>query len=124
MKLVVLITAQVEEGLDIAQAWHEAGAPGITIVRSHGLHTLQQELKSGQVELPRMIVSMGAAMAAILDNMEERGEIILSLVDDELVDALIAAATVVLGDLNEPDNGILFVLPIERAIGVRHHGKS
>jgi hypothetical protein len=124
MKLVVLITAQVEEGLDIAQAWHEAGAPGITIVRSHGLYTLQQELKSGRVELPRMIVSMGAAMTAILDNVEERGEIILSLVDDDLVDALIAAATAVLGDLNEPDSGILFVLPIERSIGVRHHGKS
>ncbi len=121
MKLVILITAQVEEGLDIAQAWHEAGAPGVTIIRSHGLHTLQRELKSGEVELPRMMVSMGAAMAAILDNMEERGEVILSLVEEDLVDALIAAANRVLGKLDEPDNGILFVLPVDRAVGVRRH---
>ena len=114
MKLVVLITAQVEEGLDIAQAWQEAGAPGVTIIRSHGLHTLQQELKSGSVELPRMVVSMGAAMAAILDNMEERGEMILSLVEDELVDPLIAAANQALGDLTEPDHGILFTLPLDQ----------
>jgi nitrogen regulatory protein PII len=124
MKLVILITAQVEDGLDIAQAWQEAGAPGVTIVRSHGLHTLQRELRSGSVELPRMIASMGAAMAAILDNVEERGELILSLVEDDLVDALIAAANDVLGDLTQPNHGILFVVPIERAIGVRRHDGS
>lgn len=124
MKLIVLITAQVEAGLDIAQAWQDAGAPGVTIVRSHGLHTLQKELRSGSVELPRMITSMGAAMAAIIDNVEERGEIILSLVEDELVERLIAAANQTLGDLTQPNHGILFVLPIEQAIGVRRHDGS
>lgn len=124
MKLVVLITAQVEAGLDIAQAWQDAGAPGVTIVRSHGLHTLQRELRSGSIELPRMIASMGAAMAAIIDNVEERGEIILSLVEDELVERLIAAANQTLGDLTQPNHGILFVLPIEQAIGVRRHDGS
>ncbi len=123
MKLVILITAQIEAGLDIAQAWQEAKAPGVTIVRSHGLHMLQKELRSGQVELPRMMVSMGIAMAAIIDNMEERSEIILSLVDDALVDALIAAANQVLGDLTEPNHGVLFVVPVERAIGVHNHGE-
>lgn len=124
MKLIVLITAQVEAGLDIAQAWQDAGAPGVTVLRAHGLHTLQNELRSGSVELPRMIVSMGAAMAAIIDNVEERGEVILSLVEDELVDPLIAAANETLGDLTQPNHGILFILPIERAIGVRHHNGS
>jgi hypothetical protein len=124
MKLVVLITAKVEAGLDIAQAWQDAGAPGVTIIRSHGLHTVQRELSSGAVELPRMVASMGAAMAAILDNLEERGEMILSLVDDDLVDALIAAANAVLGDLTQPDHGILFTIPVERAIGVRRHDGS
>jgi hypothetical protein len=124
MKLVVLITAKVEDGLDIAQAWQDAGAPGVTIIRSHGLHTLQRELSSGAVELPRMVASMGAAMAAILDNLEERGEMILSLVDDDLVEPLIAAANAVLGDMTQPDHGILFTIPVERAIGVRRHDGS
>lgn len=121
MKLVVLITAQVESGLDVALAWQAAGAPGVTIVRTHGLHALQQEFQRGSVELPRMVVSMAAAMAAVLDSLEERSEMLLSLVDDALVDALIAAANGVLGDLTQPNHGILFVVPVERAIGVRDH---
>lgn len=124
MKLVVLITPLIESGLDVALAWQQAGAPGITIVRTHGLHTLQKGIHSGELELPRIIPSMAAAMAALLDDMGERGEMLLSLVDDTLVDALIGAATNVLGDLNLPDNGILFVLPVDLAIGVRSSGSA
>jgi hypothetical protein len=124
MKLVVLITAKIEDGLEIAQAWKEVGAPGVTILRSYGLHTLQRELQSGEVELPRMVVSMGAAMAAILDNLDENGEIILSLVEDDLVERLIGAANELLGDLTQPNHGILFTIPVDRAIGVRNHGQA
>ena len=124
MKVVILITTRIEDGLDIAQAWQAAGSPGVTIIRSHGLHALQRQLKSGEVELPRMVVSMGAAMAAIIDTMEERGEVIFSIVEDELVDPLITATNETLGDLTEPNHGILFVLPVDRAIGVRHHDGS
>lgn len=118
MKLVILITAQVEQGLQIAQAWQEAGAPGVTILRSHGLHTLQREVHRGTIELPRMVFSMASAMARIIDQVEERGELVLSVVDDALVDDLVDAAQKLLGDLAEPDNGVMFVLPVERAIGV------
>lgn len=124
MKLVVLITAKREAGLDIAQAWQEAGAPGVTIVPSHGLHALQAELKSGSVELPRMVVSMGAAMAVILDEMEQHSMIILSLVEDNLVEPLNAATNQALGDMSGPDHGILFVVPIERAVGMRRHDSA
>lgn len=120
MKLVILITAEIERGLEVAQSWQEAGAPGVTILRTHGLYSLQQEAQRN-VELPRMIVSMAAALAAILDNVEERGEMILSLVDAAMVDPLIDAASAVLGDLTQPDHGVLFVIDVERAIGVRDH---
>jgi hypothetical protein len=53
--------------------------------------------------------------------VEERGVLFFSAVEDDLVDALITAANSVLGDLNEPNSGILFVLPIERTVGVRRH---
>ena len=123
MKLVVLITAQTEKGFRVAQAWQDAGAPGVTIVRSYGLATLQRQLKSGQVELPRMVLSMATAMASVIDNVEERSELILSLVESDMVDTLIDASQSVLGDLMEPDSGILFVIDVERAIGIRRHNK-
>ena len=119
MKLVVLITAKIEDGLEVAQAWQDAGAPGVTIVRTYGLYTLQQQAQHGDIELPRMVVSMAAAMAHVIDSVEERGELILSLVEDTQVDTLINAASGVLGDLTKPGHGVLFVLPVDRALGVR-----
>jgi nitrogen regulatory protein PII len=124
MKLVVLITAEVEKGLDVAQAWQEAGAPGVTIIRTHGLYTLQKQTQQGEVELPRMLASMSGALAAMIDQLEERGEMLLSLVDAPMVESLIQAASSVLGDLNKPNHGILFVIDIEQAIGVRQHGDT
>ena len=123
MKLVILITAQTERGFMAAQAWQDAGAPGVTIVRSYGLATLQRQLKSGQVELPRMVLSMATAMASVIDNVEERSELILSLVESDMVDTLIDASQSVLGDLMQPENGILFVIDVERAIGIRRHSE-
>ena len=124
MKLVILITAKVEQGLDVAQAWQDAGAPGVTIIRTHGLRTLQEQVHRGDYELPRVVTSMAAAMTHLLNSMDEPGMMLLSVVDNDLVDKLEAAATNVLGDLTEPYHGIMIVLDIERAIGVRHHGDT
>jgi len=124
MKLVMLITAQIERGLDVALAWQEAGATGVTIVRSYGLFTLQRTIQRGEVELPRMVSSVAAILAHLLDTVEENGHILLSVVEPEMVDKLVDATNKTLGDLTEPNNGILLVLDLERAIGLRDHSKS
>jgi hypothetical protein len=124
MKLVMLITAQIEKGLDVAVAWQEAGATGVTILRSYGLFTLQRTIQRGEVELPRMVSSVAAALAHLLDTVEENGHILISVVEPEIVDKLINAASNILGDLTEPNNGILVVLDLERVIGLHDHSKS
>ncbi len=121
MKLVILITAEIEHGLQIAQAWQDLGAPGVTIVRSYGLRTLQNEVERGSIELPRMTVSMVSAMASIIDQVQKSGELILSVAEDELIDKMVESAQNVLGEMKNPDSGVVFVLPVERAIGVVHH---
>ncbi len=121
MKLVILVTAQLELGLTVAEAWDVAGAPGVTIIRSHGLHSLQQEAQRSAVELPTVIGSMASAMAAILFNAEARSQLIFSVCEEGTVDVLVAAANRTLGDLTERGHGVLFVLDVERAIGVRRH---
>lgn len=121
MKLVILITAKLELGLEVAQGWRAVGAPGATIIRTHGIHSLQREVEKGDIELPRMIASVAGAMAHIIDKVEERGELILTVVDDHLVPALEAEANKVLGDLTAPDTGVMFILPLDRAIGVVDH---
>jgi len=121
MKLVILITAEIEQGLQIAQAWQDLGAPGVTIVRSYGLRALQNEVERGAVELPRMTVSITSAIASIIDQVQKRTELILSVAEDELVEDMIQAGQQVLGDLEAADTGVIFVLPVERALGIVHH---
>ena len=121
MKLAVLITARLEGGLDVAQTWQERGAPGVTMLRAQGIHSLQEEVERGEIELPRMVMSMAGAMATIIDNMERNGLIVLSVVEDEMIEMLVDAAAEILGDLFEPNTGILFVVDIAQAFGVRRH---
>jgi nitrogen regulatory protein PII len=112
-KLVILITTHIDKGLAIAEAWEAAGAAGVTIIESFGLHRLRE--KSRSIELPLFV-----SLAQVMREIEETNHTLLSVVDESLVDALITAATQVLGrDLNQPDTGIVFVLDVDRVIGIR-----
>ena len=121
MKLVLLVTAKVEQGMLVAQAWQDVGVSGVTIVRTHGLRTLQQSVREGAVELPLIVTSIAAAMAEVLRTLEELGEMLLSVVDDTMVDKLEQATTDVLGDMRKPYNGFMIVIDVERAIGIYHY---
>jgi hypothetical protein len=107
--------------MQVGQAWQDTGAPGVTIIRTHGLRTLQDKIASGSVELPLVVRGAAAMMAHILTSMDAPGAMILSLVDDDLVKPLEQSAGDVLGDLSKPYNGILMVIDVMHAIGVHHH---
>ncbi len=113
-KLVMLITTHVEKGLAVAEAWEAAGAPGVTLIDSYGLHDLRERSKS--VEIPLFV-----SMARVMRQIEQTNQTILSVVNDDLVDTLIDAACRVLGasSLDEEGVGVAFVLPVDRVIGMR-----
>lgn len=112
-KLVLLITPRLDASHEIGEAWQQAGAPGVTLVESHGLYRVQERTKSMQV-LPGMM-----SMLEILRQNEEHNVMVFSVVDDHLVDSLIAAAEAVTGDITDDNNGVIFVLDVERVLGVR-----
>jgi nitrogen regulatory protein PII len=118
-KMVFLVTSRVDKGLAVAEAWEAAGAPGVTLIESHGLHRLQQQ--SRLLEIPLFV-----SMASLLRQIEDTNQTIFSVVEDNLVDTLIEAAYKVLGtkDLTEEDMGIAFVIDVERVIGMRRWGES
>ena len=113
-KMVILITTHIDKGLAVAEAWEAAGAPGVTLIESHGLHNLRQKSKS--LEIPLFV-----SMVNVLRQVEETNQTIFSVVDDELVDPLIDEACKILGvkNLDEEGVGVAFVLPVERTIGMR-----
>ena len=118
-KLVILITSRIEEGHQIGEAWQKVGAPGVTFVESYGLRRLQEASKSTELLAGMM------SMFEILRQQDETSLIVLSIVDDDAtVNHLLDATKAVLGDLLSPNTGVAFVIDVERAIGVRDHGKG
>lgn len=125
MKLIILITSNIESGLEVANRWQEAGAPGITIIKSVGLYSLQQKIKKGTMEVPlHMASSMTSMMAYMLGEMEHTNHVLLSVVPAALIPKLLEEAKGVMGDLLEPNNGVAFVVPLDEAIGVRVHSED
>lgn len=118
-KLVILITSRVEEGHQIGEAWQKVGAPGVTFIESYGLRRMQEASKGAELLTGMM------SLFEILRQQEETSLIVLCVVDnDEIVDHLQAATSEVLGDLLAPHTGVMFVIDVERAIGVRDHSKG
>jgi len=109
-KLVVLITTHVEKTLAIAEAWQKAGAPGVTLVPSHGFRTLKE--RSRKLELPHFV-----NLATILKQVDDTTQMLLSVVDDSLVEALAQATRAVLRDPLTPKTGIGFVIDVDRVFG-------
>jgi len=110
-KLVVLITTHVEKTLAIAEAWQKAGAPGVTLVPSHGFRTLKE--RSRKLELPHFV-----NLATIMKQVDDTTHMLLSVVDDNLVEALAQATRSVLRDPLTPKTGIGFVIDVDRVFGM------
>jgi hypothetical protein len=64
-------------------------------------------------------IPLFVSLASLMRQIEETNQTILSVVDDDLVAKLIAAAQTILGsDLTSPDSGIAFVIDVERIVGM------
>lgn len=116
-QIVVLVTPQTDRIHHIGDAWEAAGASGVTVIESYGLHRLRE---AGQMAaVPPGILSM----IELLRSQDQASVCMFSVVPEALVDALVAAADQALGGLDYPNHGILFVLELARSVGVREARK-
>lgn len=113
MKLVILITAQVEQSLFVAAAWQRAGATGVTVVEGRGLHRLQKKLEIRN-DLPLI-----PSLSALMGGHETDTHLLISVVDDALVSVLTKETVKLLGDLTLPGNGVILSLDIASIMGLR-----
>ncbi len=112
-QMVLLIINELDECTPVLDAWEEVGVGGITILESTGLGRARQA--GMRSDLPMM-----PTLSDFFRRSEHRHRTIFTVVDsDETVDKLIAVTEKVLGDLESRDNGVMFVLPVSRAVGVR-----
>lgn len=111
--MVFLVVDDLNSYPRVLDAWHAAEAPGITILESTGMGRLQK----GRFldNLPMM-----PSLSDLLRSQEHRHRTIFSVVEgEEMVNRLIGITEDVLGDLNDPDTGMLVALPVSHAAGVR-----
>jgi hypothetical protein len=109
--VVVLITPSSKPLEEILSAWHDAGAPSVTVFDCVGTRTTEEQ--SGREDFPLL-----PTIRALLQSDEAPRKAILAVVPDVVVDALVRATERVVGDLNVEGNGILFSLSA-RVVGLR-----
>jgi len=110
--LVVLIVDDPDTCPDILHAWEKIGVPGVTILESSGYGRLR---RGGlREDLPIM-----PSLAEILEGEEVHHRTLFSVVTEQSkVDEMVKIVQDLLGDLDEPNSGFLFVVPVLQAYGL------
>jgi nitrogen regulatory protein PII len=113
--LVVMIVENIDHCPDILDAWEEIGVLGVTLLASTGLGKIR---RAGlRDDLPLM-----PSLQDLIEGEETQNRTLLSVVDSqELVDKMVSAAQKVIGNLDDPHTGFLFVVPGVQAYGLGKH---
>ena len=117
MNLVLFVLHDPERLSDLLEAWKEAGVSGATVLLSTGLGRLSQT-PALRDDLPLM-----PSLEDFLPKAEQLSRTIFSMIDEEaVVERVVAATERVIGDLNQPDRGLLMILPVAKVYGLRRAG--
>jgi nitrogen regulatory protein P-II 1 len=113
--MVVLIVNDIEQCPAVLDAWEEAGVSGVTILASTGLGRVR---RAGlRDDLPMM-----PSLHDLFMNEEVQHRTLISVVDSqEMVDKMVAAAQQIIGNLDNPHTGFLFVTPVSQVYGFGKH---
>ena len=111
--LVIFVVDEIEHCPALFDAWEGIGVTGVTILESTGLGRIRRA--SGyRDDLPLM-----PSIRNLLQTREEHHRTLMVLVKEEAtIDKIVAATESVVGDLNEPNKGVLMVLPVLRVVGI------
>jgi nitrogen regulatory protein PII len=114
MKMILFVLHDATKLFDVLDAWEQAGAGGATVLFSTGMGRLRQD-GGLRDDLP-LIPSLGD----FYQPSEKLSRTLFSVVeDDTTVERVRQATSKVVGDLGHANTGLLVVLPVEQADGVR-----
>lgn len=119
--MVLLVLHEVERLEQVLEAWEAAGVGGITLLATTGIGRIREK-HALRDDLPLI-----PSLEDLLINPHEEllNRTIFSIVDsEELVDRLIEATERIVGDMYQPQTGIIAVFPLARVHGLRHSWKK
>ena len=117
--IVVVVMPDVDKCRDVLDAWEKYGVSGVTVVESLGLHKIRQ-MRAARDDLPLI-----PSLRHLMESEEYHHRTAFVVVDDDFdLDELIEATRQAIGgDFDAPNSGILFVVPVARAFGMRPYWK-
>lgn len=110
--MVVLVLLDLDRLDDTMKAWHAAGAGGITIIESRGAgRFIAQNALRGDVPL-------FPGLRALLEREETHHRTLFTVLPDRIdLDAFFEATEAILGDLDRPNSGFMFAIPVLKVRG-------
>lgn len=119
MYLILFVLNDAERLGEILDAWEKIGVPGVTILHSTGLGRKRQKPGIWD-DLPLM-----PSLQSLLEHEELFSRTLFTVVSDEaMIEALVHAAENTIGSLDQPDTGLVVVLPVSRVYGFGKIQKS
>jgi hypothetical protein len=93
-------------------AWENAGVKGVTILPSTGLNRMQK--RALQEDMPII-----PSLEDFFQSNEEGNRTLFTVVNgEEMVDKILEATENIVGSLNDPNTGVLIVLPVVKTYGI------
>ena len=112
MYLILFVLDNPDKLENLLDAWEEAGTGGATVLSSTGM----RRLSNGVIrdDFPLM-----PGLDDFYKRVEDYHRTLFTIVkDDEMLNKIVDATQSVIGDLNEPNTGILVVLPAAQVYGL------
>ncbi len=111
-QMLIFVLNNLDKCADLLEAWEAAGAKGITCIDTTGIGHMRRATEMGDLPFYPSLVDMLIAR-------EHHHRTFFTVVDDDtLLEKLIRAAQDAVGDLDEPNTGILFTVPVNQVYGI------
>ena len=109
---IVFVLDNPDQCRDILDAWENAGIRGVTIFESSGLGRVR---RAGiRDDLP-LIPSLSDLF---MDSETQHRTLFTVVKSQSQIEAIVKATKSVVGDLEQPDTGFLFVVPVSQVYGI------
>jgi hypothetical protein len=97
---------------DVLEAWTDVGVRGVTILESTGVHRVRS--RASTHDTPFML-----GFSRLLRTDQVGHNTLFAVVPNmEIVEKLVAATEKIVGDLSQPNTGVLFAVPVTAAWGL------
>ncbi len=117
MHLIMFVLHDPEKLTELLMSWEDAGTSGVTVIPSTGIGRMRAS------DMLREDLPLMPSLEDILEAPERYNRTLFTLVEgQEMIDRVVAATERVIGDLDEPNTGILTVIPVSQIYGLHRKG--